>query len=218
MKIALITANIGGIDNKIIKPVKQTVEYDYYEYTDELLPYPLPNLNNRLKGKYLKTLTHRFLPDYDIYIWIDGNVQVTSPKFVEMFAKTAELHDIVIAKHPNRNNVFDEIDFILKAIKDKVPYLTQRYKNEPFMEERNFLTLQDFPKDYPLFACRVFARKNNDKLNKAFNDWWIKCLEFTNFDQTMFSFIAHENELKIVPMEYSVLEKYIIKNKHSKII
>ena len=64
MRIALLTANIGGID-KVVEPTKQNIPFDYFCYTENNLPFPLPNLSNRMKGKYLKMLTHRFLPNYD---------------------------------------------------------------------------------------------------------------------------------------------------------
>ena len=217
MKIAVLTASIGEIDKP--KPlVEQSVSFDYFNFNLNNLPFPLPNLNNRLKGKYLKTLSHRILPNYDIYIWIDGNVEVTSSKFVERMSDLLKKSEVAIATHPDRNNVYDELNFILDAIKHKVPYLTVRYENEPLAEELLFFEKNNFPKNYPLYACRVFARKNTNKVNNAFNDWWLRCLEFTNFDQTMFSYIAKTNKLKLSTFPYTELETYITKHTHHKII
>ena len=51
MKIALLTANIGGID-EIHAPAKQKESYDFFYLTEKTLLFPLPNLDTRTKGKY----------------------------------------------------------------------------------------------------------------------------------------------------------------------
>lgn len=195
-KVAIITANIGGIDG-IYKMPQQTSKYDYFYYDENNLPFPLPNLENRLKSKYLKIQTHHFLPQYDMYIWIDGSIEILSENFVGFLKDSLSNHDITICKHPVRDNVYDELDCIIDAIKKGDNYLSSRYADQQLEKEVEFFKSQNFPKSFPLFACYAFARKNNHKVNKCFDEWWRKCTEFSNFDQAMFSYAARKSVLSI---------------------
>ncbi len=203
----IISANIGGFDN--IKEPK----VPYHCYTDKDLPFPLPNLNNRLKGKYIKIQTHRFR-DEPRWVWVDGSVQVGEGLQEYLFGLLDQGADVAIPLHPDRSNVYDEIKYILDGLDNGKKYLNERYKNEPFKEERNFYRRQGLPIDFPLYACRLFARGNDPKVNAAFNEWWMGCLEFTNFDQAYFSYVAWKYNLKIASFNYSEILKYVKVNLH----
>lgn len=193
MKIALLQANIGDFDD--VKPIpEQSVPYDYFLYTENNLPFPLPHLNNRLKGKYVKINSHRFL-NHHLFIWIDGRVSIKDG-FIEEMIEKARGCDVVINLHPERGNPIEEIDWIGIQMKAGASYLRERYAREPFKEEKRFYKRRKMP-DVPLYACNCFARWNNDRVNAAFNDWWMMCLEFSNFDQSQFSYVAWKHKLKI---------------------
>lgn len=212
MKIALITANIGNFDPVTI-PVKQLgAQVDYYCYTENNLPSPLPHLNNRLKGKYIKMMTHRFLPDYDYYVWADSNAYIHSDFFaLDMVEKG---WDVSICKHHERKDVYEEIDYILENMNSGSEYLLKRYKDEPWYEEYEFYLQSGMP-DIPLYACKFFARRNVPRVNKAFEEWWMKTLEYSNFDQTMFSWITWRFGLSVRELDYnSMVSKHLKISKH----
>lgn len=212
MKVALLTANVGGIDN--VPPVpEQSVPYDYFCYTEKNLPFPLHNLDSRLKGKYCKINTHRFLK-HDIFIWIDGRIEITSPDFVKTMVEWLQNKDVVISRHQYRHNVYEEIHWIQEMMRNGNKYLLERYAHEPFNEELKFYSGQGMPVDYPLFACGVFARWNNPKVNWVFRDWWLMCLEYSNFDQSQFSYIAWGNQLNIKQLSPDEILQYIKIGKH----
>lgn len=201
----ILTANIGHFD------VDHEHQVPVYVYHDSNLPFPLPNLNNRLRGKYVKIMTHRFSAS-ERFIWLDGSVKVTSKRFQKaMYLLMDESGaDVVICRHPDRLNVYDEISYILSAIKDGKPYLKERYENEPLAEELAFYLQQGLPKDFPLYACRLFCRANTPKVNAAFDDWWLGCLEYSNFDQTYFSYICWRHGLRVKAVEYSdIFGRYV---------
>lgn len=214
MKIALVSANIGGID-AIRHPVEQTVNVDIFYITEHDMPYPLPNLNNRLRGKYFKTQTHHVFPGYDIVIWVDGSVEITAPDFVEEIVNRMPGYDVLLPLHPDRDTVFQEFDFM----RDNLPtstYLQNRYLNEPFEEERSFYLKQHLPDTTPLYACRMFARWCTPTINAAFDEWWRRCLEFSNFDQTQFSFIAWKHSLRIPVVKYEdMVTRFFTVHKHA---
>src|SRR6185312_3334982 len=177
VKIALITANIGGID-EVTAPVHQTEDYEFFYYTENTLPFPLPNLDNRMKGKYLKTQSHRFL-NHDLLIWIDGSVRIKDGTFLTWILNNIKNSDIVICKHFDRNNVYEEIECISEHMTKGSKYLIERYAKQPFQQEYDFYLKEGLPRDYPLFNCWFFARKNNERVNKIFDDWWDLTLRYT---------------------------------------
>jgi hypothetical protein len=211
MRIALLTANIGGID-KVIEPTKQNIPFDYFCYTENNLPFPLPNLSNRMKGKYLKMLTHRFLPNYDLYIWIDGHIEITDPKFINNILVSIQNKECVLSKHLTRDNVYEEIDYIQSKIKEGNKYLCSRYENEPWEEEKQFYRENNLPQNYPLYNGYIFTRLNNPRVNDIFEDWWLRSQEYTMFDQCMLSFVAFKHSLSI---DINKLEGIIL-HKHTK--
>lgn len=195
VKVAILTASIGGIDE--IKGIpKQTIDVDYYAYFDNNLPYPLPNLNNRLKSKYVKIQTHRFLPVYDAYIWVDGRVEIHANSFAETMIEQMGNNDVALFGHTERRTVDDEMQFIQTQIAEGNQYVLSRYGNQDMKSEREFYQ-REGTSNAELFGCTIFARKNNTKVNDAFNEWWNRCIEFSYFDQTMFSHIATTRNLKI---------------------
>lgn len=207
----IITANIGDFDE--IGHCEAATKFKVY--TENNLPFPLPNLNNRLKGKYIKIQTHRFL-DFESMIWTDASVQVISKQFsVFLYSLLAEQSaDVAIPLHPDRSNVYDELNYILDGISNGKEYVKGRYENEPIKEEMEFYLRKGLPKNFPLYACRLFARGNSPKVNAAFNDWWMGCLEYSNFDQSYFSYIAWKHDLKIATFDYSEVLRYVKVNRH----
>lgn len=198
MKVAILTASIGGIDE--IKGIpKQSIDVDYYPYFDNNLPFPLPNLNDRMKSKYLKIQTHRFLSGYDAYIWIDGRVEITADVFCEQMINHLGESDVGIFPHTERAMVYREYEFILDQIKQGNPYLTTRYANQAIDNEYQWVKDEMMDKGL-LNSCNVFIRRNSPAVNAAFNEWWARCIEFSNFDQCMFSctvrYLSRVKELK----------------------
>jgi hypothetical protein len=188
MKIAVITAIFGGKDTP--KPFPpQSVECDYYCFTEENTPVPLPNLPDRLKAKYFKLQAHRVLPGYDHYIWIDGNIEVKSADFVKEMVGEFGPSGVVIQKHHERQYIGDEINFILASDNS---YLTTRYGHQPLFEEAEHYQREGMPLDAPLYACNIFARDRSDTTHEFFDSWWDLVLCWSWFDQSAFSYLAWE--------------------------
>lgn len=208
---ALVTCNIGGVDNIRLLPSQNIVSNLHY-YTERNLPFPLPNLNNRLKGKYIKIETHRFL-DFDTLCWVDGSIEITSPNYVQTQIELLGDADLLVCIHPARTSPVQELKFIMDkiALGGSDPhsvYLIGRYGSEPIKEELDFL-ISKGAENLPLYAGGIFTRRNSEKVNKAFDEWFLLCLEFANFDQCMFSYIIHKHGLKVATQPYhSELRKF----------
>lgn len=186
MKIAVVTAIFGGVDTTKPFP-EQSVPCDYYCFTEEYSPVPLPNLPDRLKAKYFKLQMHRVLPRYDAYVWIDGNIEVTSPDFVR--AMTEGLSGIRIQRHHERQTIGEEIDFILAS---ENPYLTARYGKQPLQQEYEYYLSKGMPEDAPLYSCNIFSIESGKYTKKFLNEWWSLVCAWSWFDQSAFSYLASE--------------------------
>jgi hypothetical protein len=185
MKIAVITAVFGGMDTE--KPFcKQSVDCDRILINEQNSPFPLPNLPPRLQAKYFKLQAHRAFPGYDCYVWIDGNIEVTSPMFVEEITDRLR-GEICIQRHHERKTIKEEIDFILNSDN---PYLTTRYGAQPLKEEYEYYLREGMEEDAALYSCNIFAWHSTEKTNGFFDKWWRLTLEWSWFDQSQFSFLA----------------------------
>lgn len=183
MRIAVITAIYGDHDQP--KPFPpQSVECDYYCF----LPgsdAPMPNLPPRLQAKFIKLQPWRFVGDYDAFVWVDGNIEVTSPDFVK--AMTEDLYGIRIQRHHERQTIGQEIEFILNS--DNA-YLTTRYGAQPLAAEYAHYLCEGMPDTADLYACNIFAWYSRAETVEFFNDWWALCLLWSWFDQSAFSYLA----------------------------
>ena len=209
MKVALLTSNIGSID-EIRPPIKQTEDYELFYFTENTLPFPLPNLDNRMKGKYFKTQAHKFL-DHNIFIWIDGSVEVIDTEFISTCKLQLIDCDVITSMHAERATPYLELNYIIDEMKRGSPYLLKRYAKQPFYREYKYYKELGLPRSYPLFNCYFFARHNNKRVNKMFDVWWDTVLRFSNLDQTAFSFAAWYEQAAVNVVE---TDKLFIRHKH----
>lgn len=185
MKTAVVTAIFGGKDTP--KPFPpQSVGCDFFCFTEENSPVPLPNLPDRLKAKYFKLQMHRVLPGYDVYVWIDGNIEVKSADFVKVM--TDGLDGIRIQRHHERRTIKEEIDFIISSENE---YLTTRYGVQPLKQEYEQYLSDGMKDTAPLYSCNIFSFIDKMDAMKFMDYWWRLCLEWSWFDQSAFSYIQY---------------------------
>lgn len=187
MKIAVVTAIFGDMETP--KPfVEQSVPCDRIVITEANSPFPLPNLPPRLQAKYFKLQPHRVWPEYDVFVWIDGNIEVKSPDFVKVM--TENLSGIRIQRHHERQTIGEEIAHILESDN---PYVTTRYGKQPLWEEYEYYLREGMPENAPLYSCNIFAWKyplHRPAIAGFFDAWQDLVLSWSWFDQSAFAFLA----------------------------
>ncbi len=197
MRIAVISANIGGFDTEKSIP-KQTVNFDRYYYTDKNLPVPMHTQDARMKAKLMKIVPHYFLPNYDVYIWVDGNVQVKSERFIETILQALEGKDISISNHPFRSDIYHEAAFICDEIKKGNKYLSTRYSIDSVKREMGYITDQIAGNEFKgLYWCGCFSRVNHPRINEYFEQWFMDNILYSNFDQLSFVKMVNVCKLKV---------------------
>ena len=207
MKILILSANIGNFDTPK-QHVKQDIECDFEVFTDEI-----PTRPNRTAGKWVKMGGIHHSTDYDIIIWIDGNVTITNPSFARRMITLLKRNDIAISHHPYRKTTGEEYDYILSEIEKGNKYLTERYDPDKLKAEREIIG-----DDYPLYWCGCFAYWNNQKF-KNFGGWWFvhEC-RYAMFDQCSFSYFAEAHGMDLGTFYFNGFHKndYLTVTAHAK--
>lgn len=196
MKIAMITANLGGFD-KTVPHVSQSIEYDYFLFTDENFPPRFKAMMPRLQAKIPKFFGWQMAPGYDYYFWIDGNFTLTNPDSLKYFFDNCHDYDIVVLKHPRRNTVKWEARYLQRGLKQQSKYLVGRYENELLdgqMAEIN--ADKDFIDDL-LVIGGVFMYRNTPDVRKMLKEWWYYVSRYLIMDQCSFSYVLKKSGLRI---------------------
>ncbi len=210
-KIAVITANLGNFD-KIIKPLKQTINYSFYRFTDENFPPRYCSMTPRLQARIVKTFSWQMIPNYDYYIWIDASCIFNREDAVEWLLKKCNNVDMAVFKHPHRNSIQEEADYLKKRLAMKCPYITPRYDNELIDEQLAIIKEDKNYIDNRLFASTIMIYKNNEKVQRMMKEWWYHISRFHSIDQLSLPYviwqfgininIIQENYLKIPYIKY----------------
>lgn len=156
-----------------------------------------------MRAKFFKIQPHRIHHDYDTFIWIDGNVQIKSERFVSELLEGLDGNQIAIARHPLRNCIYDEAAFISDSIKTGSVYLKARYDSKATIQNTEVYRASGHPPGWGLFWCGLFARRADTATNNFFDEWWAHCLSWPrSIDQIPFAVLARRMEVKMGIMDW----------------
>lgn len=198
MKISISTAIIGGTDT--VKEIpEQTMPYTHLLYT---APYPgTEDMNPRNQALYYKTQVNT-LSDDDLFIWIDGKIQILSSDFVQQCIDALGNNHIAILKHGERKCIYDEVAYIEKQIRARNSYLVTRYAHRPIRAQVEFYKSLGYPANNGLNDCSIFIIRAG-KMDWVFNEWWKCCSEQDWFDQTAIQFLCWQAYQEINPIVFT---------------
>ena len=84
------------------------------------------------------------LAEYDICVYIDGNVQITNPKLIPNLLLQAKSTDLLLLnKHPLRQNAYQEATYSAANV--------AKYKNTNLQKQISKYKIEGFPRTFPLF-------------------------------------------------------------------
>lgn len=117
-KVVVYTCITGGYDS-LKQPKAVSANIDYICFTDrfsgvlgawKFVPVPdeLKWLSNVKKQRVVKICPHRYLKEYDISIWVDGNISIIGNlnKFINQY--DLNIKPFYTRVHPSRNCIYDE--------------------------------------------------------------------------------------------------------------
>ena len=178
MKV-VYTAITGNYDKPIQQPKVEGV--DYILFTDD------PNLkSDDWEVRYIENLWHKapkldsiyYVGDYDLSLWIDGNVRLKQG-YENIFDTLGENH-IATFDAEWWHCAYTEIQQCID-----IGYETFENANRT----KVFLKLQDYPEENGLSACTVLLRDTSQEV-KEINEMWKLCVEtFSKRDQFTFNYV-----------------------------
>lgn len=197
-KICLYTCITGNYDQLI--DIEREEGFDYYCFTNNknlisktwnIIYIQNEGLDNVRLARKIKTIGYApILNEYDISIWKDSNIVMKQPlkKFVDTMCNLKK-YDLIMLKHPDRDCVYDEIDFCIKDQKDNIKNIRNQLE---FYQQQNFAKHQGLP------ASGLFIKKNNNPIVKKTMEDWFNMIEKNSFrDQLSFTYCAIKNNVKI---------------------
>ena len=141
--------------------------------------------NPRRTARHYKCLPHRYLPDADVWIWMDGNVRLTIPpeKAIHQWLHS----DLATFKHPDRNCLYIEAAFCAKHGKDTANILqaqVARYRKA------------GMPARWGLAETKIMIRRNTPAIHEFNEAWWREIEVGSQRDQVSFPFVCWKKGIR----------------------
>jgi hypothetical protein len=183
-----VSANFGSFD----KPVDD----GRITITEKEFPGRNKSMTPRLQARIVKTHMWEFVPGYDYYLWVDSSCRLQKGGSQWFLNKLGDA-DIAVFKHPHRNTVQQEADYLKHRLAIKCPYITPRYEGEDIDGQ---LTAVD--PSAPLYASTAFICKDSPVLREAMKEWWYQISRYHSIDQLALPHATQSLRVNIIPDNY----------------
>jgi len=199
---------ITGDYDRLSNPKFITDGFDYICFTDNKamtsdvwdirpLPKETEGLSQVKKQRFVKINPHLLLSEYDMSIWVDGNVTLKGD--LNKFVKNVITSDcsVYVPKHPQRNCIYAEANVVVRMGKDKsditIPQM-EKYKKE------------GFPEKYGLLQSNIILRKHNKPDCIKLMECWFKELKNgSHRDQLSFNYASWKNiDVKVIYLDKNI--------------
>lgn len=201
-KKVIYTCITGGYD-KLIDPTYVTEDFDYICFTDnpmltskvwkfKTIPQELKELSTVKQQRAIKINPHLFLSEYDISIWIDGNILAKGDlnEFVNNTLK--DDCSMYFKKHPIRTCIYQELNKCIELKKDT------RENAQPQIDR---YIAEGFPSNFGLQETNVILRKHNEQdCVNLMNAWWAELKKGSHRDQLSLNYCMWKLNSKIENM------------------
>mgnify|MGYP000894400819 CR=1 FL=1 len=196
-KIVLYTSIFGGYDGLLPQPELKGI--DRICFTDrplqsrswEVIQVKPVSSDPVRNSRFPKILPHRFLSNYDISIYIDGNYLVVGDlhQLIERYLLKS---NIAIFDHnqttgDRRNCLYKEFDALIEMGK------TGKFKDDPKIMHQQIQRYKDegYPSDNGLiFGAAILRRHNSPDVIEAMETWWMELENGSRRDQLSFNYAA----------------------------
>lgn len=154
-------------------------------------------VGGRKQSRHPKILPHEYLPEYDVWVYIDGNVELRKTTDIEFES------DWMLKPHPTRNNVYSEGEAVIKRgveARSIVNKQLNRYRKEGFNKK-------------VLFENNFFIRKNTDAVKEVCENWWKEIQRGSYRDQLSLPYVLNTDyDLFNRPHTYLMRYGHILSN------
>ena len=212
MNVAYIQANLGDFDAEPQGQVAQDIAHDYFYYDDSNFPPRLNAMTPRLQARIVKMTMWQLHPDYDYYLWVDSSCVLSGSDSIQWFIDQLGDADMAVFKHPNRNTVQEEADYVQHRLDIGCPYITPRYAGERLKEQ-----MEVVDPSAELYASTAFIMRNSTAAKDQMTIWWLHTSLYHSIDQlSLPQAIAHSGaKVNVIPDDYTKCDyiSYVRKRK-----
>ena len=185
MRKVIYTCVVGGYD-EILQPEAVDPSFDYVcfsnDFTEQRIGvWEIRGIPSSLEdpvrlSRYVKLLPHRALPEYDVSVWMDANIQITGREFYGFLERAVDSGAIVAqVPHPSFDSVYDDMRAIAIMDREKFRDVYRQYRH---------LRKEGFPSGGGMFENNIIFRRHNDPAVVAVSEeWWREYNAFSSRDQ-----------------------------------
>jgi hypothetical protein len=201
-KVVVYTAVTGHYDY-VHAPAKKVPGWDYLCFTDEISTarpgwdvraLPHKYLDQIRRARIAKILSHRFLCDYDISIWIDANIGIRGDLAAFSIMALADA-DIAFFRHgAHRPSVAAEIQACEQAGKAPMEVMSLQYEHycaQGFTDNAGIIPETGV----------IIRRHHHPAVRTAMEEWWAELLKYSVRDQISLPYIVWKNALPITLLD-----------------
>lgn len=200
MKKAIYTVITNSYDT-LKEPKIISKGFDYICFTDNpdlksrtwkiiFIDRPSKHLQREIKIK-----THEFLPDYDITIYVDGNMVMKRD-----MGSLVSNGQLLFIHHSTRNCVYKEGEAVIGFRKDSranVDKQIEAYKSE------------GMPFDFGMYQTGIIVRRKTRSVIEFCNFWWAELEKYSHRDQLSVTYAVWKTGIKPLVMESKTMGKYV---------
>jgi hypothetical protein len=189
-EVAIVTACAGGYDVPRAQ-AEQDIDVDWFWFGDGDGPEPPAPWRFELADEYdspnltAKSVKCRPPVDQDHVIWVDANMQITSPSFARE-ALAARQDGVAAWRHPRRDCIYDEAEASVGAESQG-----GKYDGQPIAEQVAHYRAEGHPEHGGLWACGTIAYDFTRTCAVIFGEqWFAECQKWSVQDQLSFPVVA----------------------------
>ena len=209
------TAIFGSYDN-LLEPKYIPEGWDFVCFTDtdlksdvwKVVKVPAVYNDPTRNARRYKLLPHKWFPEYDVSIWIDGNfgIQGDVNKAVEVYLAN---NNMAIFDH---TKVWDNRDCIYQEAQ-AIFYLGQKnkgsYKDDPdvIKVQMEKYIAEGYPANNGLIVSGIlFRRHNKQDVIDTMNLWWEEVKYNSKRDQLSFNYAAWRTGIQLYWLDHDIRE------------
>lgn len=201
--IVVYTAIFGGYDGLL--PQKKIKGVDFVCFSDRPLrakPWEVrivaPQYSDSTRcAREIKVRPHRYFPDHQFSIWIDGNYLIVGDvvSLIESLPDNANLayFDHQVTKPDSRDCIYDEFESIMELGRRG-----GRFKDDPAIMKQQIERYRS--EGYPphnglIFSSILLRRHHSPDVRKTMECWWNEIASGSRRDQLSFNYAVWKERL-----------------------
>ncbi len=198
----IYTCITNGYDDirEIACPGYINPDWDYICFTDdaediaaghigiwEIKPLAFNQLDNTRNNRWHKMHPHVLFPEYNESIYIDANIDILSPYLFNAIRDIGM--PFILPRHPTRNCIYQEFDFVLSEFLDNP---------RKILQERRLVSSSGMPKNYGLTENGILYRRHNEpSVIAMMREWWEMIEKYSRRDQLSLAWLLWKNGMQI---------------------